>query len=332
MQQPAQPGGGIVQQTKPQPQPQAQPQQVTAVSATAAESGVSANLTLKFKAGDKAKYSVTTDSENTVRFEGTVPDDPAMKAAATGTSTEIVFTQEIQSVDDKGNAIAKITIDGLKYTSKMKDSVIMDFDSASNKDPNNPLGKLIGKSYSVKITPMGQVSQIMDVENLLTIVEGTSGENSAAKDMISPDFIKDRHGITAIPQLGKEKYQVGSTWSRTKTYPFGELGTKSYERVYKFTGIEESGGRQVAIVDMNAIPALNKNQPSAGRMAKMFDSTEHYKGRLELNLTTGQVESYNEIFTAEWVAVDPDTAPDAPKGPLAVKMGAVRSLSVKKIG
>ncbi len=73
----------------------------------------------------------------------------------------MVFNQQVQSINAAGNAIEKITIKELKYYAEVKDNKTLDFDSTKDKDPNNALFALVGKSYTIEITPSGKVSELL---------------------------------------------------------------------------------------------------------------------------------------------------------------------------
>src|SRR4030042_3659098 len=102
-----------------------------------AKAGKVATIELKFNPQDSTTYRIITEAERSIKWEGSVPDEPAFKGGRNHDSREITCAQEIQSVDDKGNAVAKITIKELKYSSMVKDSAVFEFDSSNPKDPNH---------------------------------------------------------------------------------------------------------------------------------------------------------------------------------------------------
>ena len=106
-------------------------------------------LALKFTPEDSTTYKVTTEADKSVEWEGPAAGKPkGFIGGHTGNRVEMTFTQDIKSIDDKGNATAKITIKGLKYLAKVKDNIVLDFDSSTGKDTSSPFSKLIGQSYS----------------------------------------------------------------------------------------------------------------------------------------------------------------------------------------
>jgi hypothetical protein len=294
-----------------------------------------ATLALKFKPQDSATYKVTTQLEDGIKFEGSSLKEADFKNSRNHKSVEMTFAQQIQSTDNKGNAVAKITIKGLKYLSIHKDKTILDFDSSRKADANSPMAKLIGQSYTIEIAPTSEVSKIIDVEQAKAAVKGGSSVNRAALELLSPDAIKERHTVSAMPAADKNRLKKGDNWSSVKSFSFGLMGAKSYERIYTLKEIEDQGGQRIAIIEMNAIPTsemteqLRKEQATSV-FSRMFDNIDTYTGQLRLDLTTGKVEKYFEKLQSQWVAVDTEAVQEG-KEPAALKMSAVRAHSLEKV-
>lgn len=293
-------------------------------------------LALRFTPQDSTTYKVITEGQRSVQFMGDLAKDTALKGGQTGNKVEMVFTQQIQSVDDKGNAVAKITIKGLKYLAKVKDDTVLDFDSSREGDQNNPLAKLIGQSYTMEIAPAGQVAAVIDIKEAQAAVRGGTSAHKRASALLEPNAIKERHTISALPVADKSRLHAGDTWSSIKDFSFGLMGTKSYERIYTLKEVEDAGSRQIAIVEMNAIPTsetaeqLHKEQATSD-FSKMFDSTQAYTGQLKLDLTGSKVEKYLEELQLEWIIVDPSAKQQGDKEPDTLKMVVTRLYSLEKI-
>ena len=289
-------------------------------------------LALKFTPGDSTTYKITTQAEKNVKWEGSSLSKANFKDGSTGNRVEMTFTQQIQSVDDKGNAIAKITIEGLKYLYMIKDNPVLDFDSFREKDRNNPLAKLIGQSYTIEIAPAGKVIKVVDVKQAQAAVKG----NRTALELLSFDAIKKRHETLALPDSDKNQLRTGDNWSSIKSFSFGLMGPKSYEKIYTLKEIKNLDNQQIAVVEMNAIPTsemaeqLYKEQATSD-LIKMFDNTETYTGLLKLNLTAGKVEKWFEELRSEWVIIDPSAKQQDDSEPAALKMGVTRISSLEKI-
>jgi len=292
-------------------------------------------LALKFTPEDSTTYKVTTEADKSVEWQGPPPSKPsAFKGGHTGNKIETTFTQQIQSTDDKGNAVAKITIKGLVYLSKVRGNIILDFDSSREKDPNSPLSKLIGQSYTIELTSSGQVSKVIDANDARNNVKDSSSVGMAAVKLLSDDMIKERHSIPAMPDSDKDQLSTGDRWSSIKSFSFDMMGSKSYEKVYTLNEIKKVDNHWVAIVRMNAIPSAEEakelyKEEAADLFSQMFDNTETYTGELKLDLTGGKIEQCREELMTEWVIVDPN--PKDEKDPAALRMTATRVYSIEKI-
>lgn len=290
----------------------------------------------KFVPTEKITYKLTTDRENGVLWEGPLENKPkSFTGGHSGNRIELTFTRQTQSVDAKGSTVVKITIKELKYVSKVKDKIVLDFDSSREEDQENPLSKLIGQNYTIELAASGEVSKVIDVNDTRAAVKDITRNDARARHLLSPVVIKERHSIPLIPAADNEKLLPGKKWSDIKTFSFGPMGSKSFERIYEIKEIIETNGRRIAIAQMNAVPSTAKakeiyKEQSTGVFSAMFDNTETYTGLLRLDLTSGQIEKYTEEFKSDWVAVDP-LATKQEKEPDMLRMSAVRIHSIERI-
>lgn len=299
-------------------------------TAVAAETGQAVNLTLKFTPGDSTTYKVALETGKSVQWEGSAARPKGFQGGHTGNKMEMTFSQQIETIQDSGNAVARITIRELKYQTRIKDNVVLDFDSSRQEDQASPLRTLIGQSYTVEITPSGQVSRIVDANEA---TEAASADRTAAA-LLSVDAIKERHSLSALPAPGQSQLQVGEHWSNIENVSFDMMGAKSYERIYTLSEIRDSDGRRIAVAAMEGVPSVrDANEPQRAQAAdlfsKMFDNTEEYTGELRLDLTGGKVAKYREDLRVEWFIVDPNPKQGEP--PAALRMAATRMFSVERI-
>ena len=290
-----------------------------------------ATVALKFSPQDSTTYRIITEAERGIKWEGPLPEEPAFKGGRNHDRLEMTFAQEIQSVDDKGNAIAKITVKELKYSSIVKNSSVFEFDSSKPKDPNHPLARLIGQSYTLKITPTGEVTEVIDTKEAETAVRKGSVPPGIALRLLNWETIKDRHGTLVLPDTDKNQLHIGDNWSSTKTFSFGMLGSESYEKIYTLNKIKDRDNRQVAIIEMNAIPASETAKEQPAELLKSSDNTKTYSGELELDLTTGKVKKYLEKLQSEWIIASPLAKQKTNQEPAVLTMSATRLYSLEKI-
>ncbi len=311
-----------------------QPQQTAKTKVEAEQEKPPVKLALKFVPGDSATYKVILETGKSVQWEGTQSRPKGFKGGSTGNKMELTFDQDIETVNDEGNAAARITIKALKYLTKVKDNIVLDFDSSRKKDRSSPLSKLIGQSYTIEITPSGQVSRVLDTSDALAAVKGGAPANRTAVGLLSTETIKERHTIPTLPTTDKNQLRTGENWSSIKSISFDMMGAKAYERVYTLKEVKDVGNRRVAVAEMNAFPSAEKakelhKQQATGPFSNMFDNTETYTGKLRLDLTDGKIEQCSEKLLTEWFIVDPN--PKNEEEPAALRMAAMRLYSIEKI-
>jgi len=318
---------------KPEVEPKEEKPKVVVKEVKPKEDKPTVELALKFTPQDSTTYKLTMEARRRIELEGPLPDETVFKGGRTSSKIEMTFTRQIQSVDDNGNAVAEITIEGLKYLKIVRDNPVLDFDSSREKDKNSPLARLIGRSYTIEIAPTGKVTKVIDVKQAQAAVKGSSSASKVALTLLSTDVIKKRHGTLTLPDADKNQLRIGGNWSSIKTFFFDMLGSKSYEKIYTLKEIKGTDRRRIIVVEMNSIPTSGaKDQlDKAEAFSKMFDNTETYTGELILDLTAGKIEKYLEKLWSEWIAVDPLAGQEDDKEPAALKMTANRLYHLEKI-
>jgi hypothetical protein len=109
------------------------------------------------------------------------------------------------------------------------------------------------------------------------------------------------------------------------------MGSESYEKIYQLRKIEDQNNQQVAIIEMNAIPASETPKEQAVEFFKRSDNTKIYTGQLELDLTAGKVKKYIEKLQQEWTTAFPSAEEETEQGPVILTMSATRLYSIEKI-
>jgi hypothetical protein len=291
-------------------------------------------LALKFSPHQQTTYRVATEAQRSMKWEGDLPDSSAFQGGKTVSRITIVYSRKVLSTDDNGNAAAEVTLDSLKCFRTVKGETELNFDSSRVENQDSPLAKLTGQRYIIKITPAGEITEVTDYEPAQAAVKGETRIHKLASSLVSPDTIKQRHGTVTLPEIDNKKSGKGISWSNIKSFSFGMMGPKSFERVYKVDKVEKCGDEQIAVVKMEGVPTtktaqkLHKEQ-STSLIPEMFDNAATYTGKLELNLNTGTIKRYLEKLESEWVAVDP--APKSDKEPATLRMKVVRLYSLEAV-
>lgn len=299
-------------------------QQAKGTQSKAGESKPAADLTLRLTPGTAAAYRAIVEQGKSVTWQGAESTKPkGFEDGRTDNRSEMTFGQEVQSVDAAGDAVVRITIQALKYSNRVHNKLGLDFDSARQADQENPLAKLIGQSYQIKLSRRGEVLGIVDVARARSAVAPNSPAYSIAQRLLSDDSIRERHIIPALAALTDDQVRPGQSWSNEKSFSFSWMGSKSFERVYTLREISESDGWRLATVDMKAIPAAGQPQgpPAMGPFAGALDNTSNYDGQFVFDLGKGQVREYSEQMRTEWIVPDPE-AVQGKSDPAAIKMAA----------
>ena len=249
---------------------------------------------------------------------------------------EMVFTQKIESVDQQGTAPAEITIRELRYLSEDAQGKSLDFNSTAASSKSDPLYALIGQSYKIKIMPDGKIA-VVDVKAAREVIKQEGSAKRFADRLFSDEEIARRHEVLALNDAGKALHKKGDKWSVVVTAPSGMLMPKSFEKIYTLTDIKEQNGQKIAIVDMNAAPSskrtgnVSDEEAKMSFFAKMFEEKDNYTGKMVLNLTTGEIDSYQELLKAEWLAAESPQEQKSDKGPDELTMGFWSLYSIEKV-
>jgi hypothetical protein len=286
---------------------------------------------LGFRPQEKAVYKLLWETGRGYRFEPGA-DDKIVDERNRNT-LEMTFTQQVSSIDGEGVALATITIDELKYFSQVKNTVSMDFDSSRQADKGNELARLVGKSYQVRMCPDGAVS-LVDANQITDAVRGTAAE-SLAKALFSEELVARWHSVAAFPDREHCSVMPGDSWTKLQAGPRGMIEPRCYEKTYTFKGCQVRGGGQVAVVGMEgtlaAVPCPDtpKGEQGMGIFAKMFDSSDTYKGTLVFTLDGSKVLEYREMLEAKWVATEQDRESEGQQSPMVLTMSFEQVHSVE---
>ena len=193
----------------------------------------------------------------------------------------------------------------------------------------------LGKSYRIHIAPNGKATTV-DAKAVRSTL--TSGYDARILESLFRDkAIADRHEILALPDTEASELKVGDSWSRLKGSHPKLLIPKSFEKIYTLKGVKTKGGRNVAIIEMDAIESAiaAPDAPKGGGMGffgNVFDPTETLTGQMTLDLDAGKVTSYKEVLVGTYVALDPSqTTEKKDKDPDSLTMGFIHSISMEVI-
>jgi hypothetical protein len=289
-------------------------------------------IALKSTVGGLDKYEITTLSRRTTKWEGPVPEKSEFDESVSEERVVMAVTRRIQTVDANGVATAKVSIDKLKCFFMSKGQTTLDFDSTRSSDSKNPLIKLIGETYIIEFNPQNIVTFVDDLPPVMDILKGDSLSDKTGVAMIAPESIMERHGTLQLPKPGQEIVKPGGKWSSIKTFIFGKMGIKSYEKIYTLKELRNDG-REIAVIDMNAIPTSEVEPQYAGKKAEMgmsqkFDTKEIYTGTGEFDVKAGRIENYHENLQSTWTVALPSKDSSEP---VVLHMSAERGYGIERI-
>jgi hypothetical protein len=291
-------------------------------SAESSLSPAETRLALTFTPGHVTTYRLTTGSQRQVTVRGAPRGEPSeMTGGATGSGTEVTWTQRVQQVDPNGCATLDIRIEGLKVLTQQIGDPIVDFNSARPEDASKPLAKLIGRGYQVQVGPDGRVNMISNVDNARRTVQAdeTTPEGQTLATLLSDVSIRDRHTVEALP-TSPGVHKSGQSWSQIQTVSFSTLGSKAFEKIYTFKGLEKSGDRSVAVIGLEGVLSSKgmdqafAQDDKAKALAATLPMSFDYRGQCRLDLTDGQVEASGETLDVQWLALDPKAKTGASEG------------------
>ncbi|MDD5133848.1 MAG: hypothetical protein PHP01_00375 [Phycisphaerae bacterium] len=293
-----------------------------------------AEMKLNLSPQSQTTYRVITETGKDYAF--VQPSIDKTKKQHSGSRVEMVFTQKIEAVNAKGDATADITIKELKYQSGSAKEEAFAFDSTTESGKDSPLSALIGRSYKIKISPDGQVEPL-DVQAVRSTIKAGSPAGKIADKLFSNSEIKTRHQVLALVDAGKSIKNKGDKWISIASASEGMLIPKSFEKVYTVDGVKTQGSDKIATVSMLALPSskraedMPKEEPQVSFFSKMFDEKSNYTGQMVINLTNGQIISYQEILKAEWFAAESPEEQKTDKGPDNLTMGFMSLYSIEKV-
>jgi hypothetical protein len=271
---------------------------------------VAVEVSLKPAVGQAHNYKVASHMKRIIKWEGAIPAKDIPQESFSDDMLEMVLSRRVESRDANGDSIAQVTIDHLKYSSIVKNVNIMDFNSSMPSDSNSPLAGLIGQSYTLTVEPNNYISAITSLPRVNVLMKGLSSADQVGKNILSEDTIRSINSTLILPSKGREKLLPGDKWSRIKTFGFGLMGIKSYEKIYTLKDVQDVNGHKIAFIAMNAIPSSEVESKFVDQQGKagsstIFDTNEVFTGKGEIDLTAGYIKSYSEDLKTNWIAAVP---------------------------
>lgn len=291
----------------------------------------SADLSLKFSPDQSSTYKATSEVVKDFRFEQ--PNMGKLREEQTKTLIAMTFTQTIDSVDEAGNAAATITIKELAVEMINKNETKFSYDSTAEKDAKSPIEKLLGQSYTIQISPAGEV-KVLDTTAAKASVKGGYEKNIVTSILDDANIIT-RHSIIAIPQKNNTELDLNDSWEQVVPSPPGLLAPKNYRKTYTLTDISTQDGATIATVEMVGLEdgkaAIGKSTGGMGIFANMFDNEDDYTGAMTIDLDTGILLNMEETLVSTYLAQEMPEKGDPEKGPDTLTMQFTNRILLEKL-
>ena len=285
------------------------------------------DLSLKFTPDESATYKSASEVIKDFRFEQ--PNIGKLREEQTKTAIEMVFTQTTESVDAEGNATVNVTIKELVVDIISKNENKYAFDSSKEEDKNTPMANLLGKSYKIQISPIGDVKVLDAADIRATIKAGY--EKNVAKGILDDKNIIQRHQVEAMPKEIAPSLAVGASWNKVVPSPPGLLAPKSYKKVYTLSAADDASATVQMVASEDAEPVKEVSSGGMGMFAKMFDNEDSYNGSMIIDLDTGTLRKAEETLVSTYLAQETPENGDPAKGPDTLTMTFTNRVALEKL-
>ncbi|GAA4780617.1 hypothetical protein GCM10023231_04680 [Olivibacter ginsenosidimutans] len=165
----------------------------------------------------------------------------------------------------------------------------LDYDSKHVNDENNPLnklGKMMGKSFDVYISPEGKVTK---VEGLRAIIDSI-GSDAATQQVLAQQFSDSAfiHMMDASLNIyPNKKIRVGESWQKNVSMPTGGMMDMSLQSTYTLNNIVNDQAHIQVRSDIKLSP-LASNEVTNNME---FNLTGKQTGELQTDIQSGLVSS-----------------------------------------
>lgn len=244
-------------------------------------------LKLNLKSGSEYNLKMFTEQ----KISQTIMKEKQVTVQNIGVS----YTYKVESVDGDGSMNLKVI-----YNSFLQDvqsaAGRMTYNSTNPKDKDNPFAKiyesLINKSFSLKLTPQGNVSNISGVDALLkSIIKNLKLPNAQSADMAEKS-LREQFGDKAVRESMQNMMSIypqspvspGDSWS--KSYSTSKIFPANFDT--KWTLKEIKDGRAIVIVS-SKIKGMPPKKSENGMPVPKYNISGDQNGILELDVATGWV-------------------------------------------
>ena len=241
-------------------------------------------LCWKFKAGDSLRC--TNDQQMLNNLQG--PQGP-LKI----TSLQLVEVRwDVKAVDNDGVASMVQTIERMKRKVETPQGAILDYDSASDKEPTGQLAEmmvpmfklLVKQSFTYKMNSLGEISDVQLPAELIEGFKKVQGFEKIAP-MFSAEGVKQTLSQSTLV-LPTEAMDVGKSWQTESTVDQGPLGKLKTTTTFKYVGLEMHDGKEMDKIETS----IKLENPEADKAETKIEIVEQEgKGTIYFDNALGRV-------------------------------------------
>jgi hypothetical protein len=211
----------------------------TFVLAAAPSASAQTLLRYKFTPGESSRYVNTTEMVQKMQMGEAAP----MTMTTTSRSEH---TRKTQSVDAAGVATVMVTVDRVQMKLQSAQGVLVDYDTASGKEPEGTAKSFAQVANVMTTTPAvlkfnsrGEVitGSQQGIQEKVTKILPVAGQMG---DLLSPEGVKKKYSWIVLPE---EPVTPGQTWTRRTSFQVPALlGSMVTETKYEYQGTEDRNG------------------------------------------------------------------------------------------
>lgn len=226
-------------------------------------------LKWKFKQGEKLPYALQQSYAILIDANG-IEIDVKLKQV-------MDLTWTVKSVDSDGNAELNQKVDRIQLTMNTPFTGEVKYDSKKPDETpppelwdriGKPLESMLEGEFALKVTPHGQVTDLVLPEKLATTLKEArgGGGGGGAMMMMGGNLFTENTIRQVIEQavlvLPKEGVGEGVTWNREFENKLGPLGTQKIAVTYNYAGDETKDGKALEKIVSKTHVTFEQNENS----------------------------------------------------------------------
>jgi Family of unknown function (DUF6263) len=215
-------------------------------------------LRWKFEEGQKNSLVITQE----MQMKMVMQENPVLM---TSTSTMEV-DWEVMEIDEEGVATLTQTMERVQMKLQGPQGVMMEYDSESDEKPGGMaamivpmLEAMVGKSYSVRMSPQGNIVEMKLPQGLAERVAEVPGM-AGMGDLFSEEGMKSMAEVATFPEKAVDP---GDTWVRTATVGNPATGDMTMDSTFTYIGTEVVDGRELEKISMEMAMRIGEGGKAA---------------------------------------------------------------------